>query len=90
MKNNQYCNPQQVNAKGTAAGFCSLSFLFMKKLTVFILILFLLIISEYFLLNELLSGNIRVGIFLLSLLSTVIFIYVIVRFFKKYILSKHS
>lgn len=70
---------------------CSLSFLFMKKLTVFILILLLLIVSEYFLLNELLSGSIRVSIVLLSLLSTVVFIYVVVRFFKKYILpAKHS
>ncbi|HTM94064.1 MAG TPA: hypothetical protein VL095_16700 [Flavisolibacter sp.] len=63
----------------------------MKKLTVFILILLLLIISEYFLLNELFSGSIRVSIVLLSLLSTVVFIYAVVRFFKKYILpAKHS
>ncbi|MGZ3844728.1 MAG: hypothetical protein ACXVLT_06215 [Flavisolibacter sp.] len=63
----------------------------MKKLTVFILILFLLIASEYLLINELFSRNIRVGIVFLSLLSTVVFIYVIVRFFKKYILPvKHS
>jgi len=70
---------------------CSLSFLFMKKLTVFILILFLLIISEYILLNELFSHNMRIGFVLLSLLSTVVFIYAIVRFFKKYFLpAKHS
>ncbi len=63
----------------------------MKKLTVFILILLLLIISEYFLLNELLSGSIRISIVLLSLLSTIFFIYAVVRFFKKYILpAKHS
>jgi hypothetical protein len=66
-------------------------FFVMKKLTVFILILLLLIISEYFLLNELFSRNMRVGIVLLSLLGTVIFIVVVVRFFKKYILPiKHS
>jgi len=78
-----------INAKGRLLD-CSLSF-FMKKLTVFILILFFLIISEYLLINELFSGNIRMGIVVLSLLSTVIFIYVIIRFFKKYILpAKHS
>jgi hypothetical protein len=68
------------------------AFLFiMKKLTIFILILLLLIVSEYFLLNELLSHSIRISILLLSLLSTIIFIFVIVRFFKKYILpTKHS
>jgi hypothetical protein len=69
----------------------SLSFLFMKKLTVFILILLLLITSEYFLLNELFSHSIRMSILLLSLLGTVIFIFAVVRFFKKYILpGKHS
>jgi hypothetical protein len=26
VKNNQYCNPQQVNAKGTAAGFAAFLF----------------------------------------------------------------
>jgi hypothetical protein len=63
----------------------------MKKLTVFILILFVLIASEYLLINELFSRNIRVGIVALSLLSTVVFIFVIVRFFKKYFLpAKHS
>jgi hypothetical protein len=75
---------------GTAAGSQPF-FLFMKKLTVFILILFLLIVSEYILLNELFSHNIRIAFVALSLFSTVIFIYVIVRFFKKYILpAKHS
>jgi len=78
------------NAKGTAAGFAAFSFLIMKKLTVFILILLLLIVSEYFLLNELFSHTIRIGIVLLSLFSTIIFIIAVVRFFKKYILSaKH-
>jgi hypothetical protein len=63
----------------------------MKKLTVFIIILLLLIVSEYFLLNELFSHSIRVSIVLLSLLGTLIFIYAVVKFFKKYILpSKHS
>jgi hypothetical protein len=69
----------------------SLLFLIMKKLTVFILILLLLIISEYFLLNELFSGKIRISILLLSLLGTVVFILAVIRFFKKYILpAKHS
>jgi hypothetical protein len=81
--------PLHVNAKGRLLDR-SLSFI-MKKLTVFILILFLLIISEYLLINELFSRNIRVGIVVLTLMSTVVFIYVIVRFFKKYILpAKHS
>ena len=63
----------------------------MKKLTVFILILFVLIVSEYLLINELFSRNIRIGIVVLSLLSTVVFIYFVVRFFKRYILpAKHS
>jgi hypothetical protein len=63
----------------------------MKKLTIFIAILFLLIVSEYFLLNELFSRRVRTGIVLLSLLGTVIFIFAVVRFFKKYILpAKHS
>jgi len=68
------------------------AFLFiMKKLTIFILILLLLIASEYFLLNELFSHSIRISILLLSLFGTVIFIFAIVRFFKKYILpAKHS
>jgi hypothetical protein len=71
--------------------FRSLFFLFMKKLTVFIVILLLLIISEYFLLNELFSHNMRVSIVLLSLLGTVVFVYAVIRFFKKYILpTKHS
>ena len=77
--------PKHVNAKGRLLDR-SLSFLFMKKLTIFILILLLLIVSEYVLLNELFAHNMRVGMVLLSLLSTVIFILVIVRFFKKYIL----
>jgi hypothetical protein len=77
--------PWHVIAEGTAAGFAAF-LLFMKKLTVFILILLLLIVSEYFLLNELFSRNMRIGIVLLSLLGTVIFIVVVVRFFKKYIL----
>lgn len=64
----------------------SLFFLFMKKLTIFILILLLLIVSEYFLLNELFSGKIRISILVLSLLGTVVFIYAVIRFFKKYIL----
>ncbi len=76
--------------RGTAAGFAAF-LLFMKKLTAFILILILLIASEYFLLNELFSRSMRIGIVLLSLLSTIILIVVIVRFFKKYFLpAKHS
>lgn len=59
----------------------------MKKLTVFILILLPLIASEYFLINELFSGSIRIGIVLLCLVSTITFVFAIVKFFKKYILT---
>jgi hypothetical protein len=62
-------------------------FCFMKKLSIFILILVLLIISEYFLLNELFSRNIRVSVLLLSIMGTIVFIFAIIRFFKKYILT---
>ena len=85
MNTTSIVTPKHVNAKGRLLDR-SLSFLFMKKLTVFILILLLLIASEYFLLNELFAHNMRVGIVLLSLVGTVVFILVIVRFFKKYIL----
>ena len=89
MNTTSIVTPKHVNAKGR---LLDRSLLFvMKKLTVFILILFVLIVSEYLLINELFSRNIRVGIVALSLLSTVVFIFVIVRFFKKYFLpAKHS
>ena len=61
----------------------------MKKFLVFILFIILLIISEYFLLNELFAGR-RIFILLLTLIGTVFCIYAIIKFFKKYILhSKH-
>ena len=69
------------NVKGTAA-WGSLSFLFMKKFLTFILFLVLLIISEYFLVNELFSTK-RLPILLISLLSSIIFLVATYRFFKK-------
>ncbi len=64
--------------------------LFMKNFIVFILFLLLLIVSEYFLLNELFAAR-RAIIVIPSLVGTVLFIYVVIKYFKKYILpSKHS
>jgi hypothetical protein len=57
----------------------------MKKFLIFILFLLLLIVSEYLLLNELFSHK-RTGILLLSLLGTLLCIYALIKFFKKYIL----
>jgi len=62
----------------------------MKKFLVFILFLSLLILSEYFLLNELFSDR-RVFILLPSLLGTLLCIYAVIKFFKKYILpARHT
>lgn len=58
---------------------------FMKKFLIFILVLLLLIISEYFLVNELFSHK-RPPVLLLSLLGTVLCIYGVIKFFKKNIL----
>ena len=60
--------------------------MFMKKLFAFIALLILMIISEYFLLNELFSHR-RFTVLLLSLVGTVIFLFAVIRFFKKYILA---
>ena len=61
----------------------------MKKFLIFSFLLLLLIISEYFLLNELFSHR-RIFILLPSLLGTLLFIFILIRFFKKYILPvKH-
>jgi len=57
----------------------------MKKFFVFTIFLLLLIISEYFLINEIFSQK-RIGVLIPSLLGTVIFLFVVIRFFKKYIL----
>jgi len=62
----------------------------MKKFLIFSFLLLLLIISEYFLLNELFSHR-RIFILLPSLLGTLFFIFILIRFFKKYILPvKHT
>lgn len=82
----RYCIPKHLNAKGTAAGGSHSFIMFMKKLFAFIALLILMIISEYFLLNELFSHR-RVTVLLLSLVGTVIFLFAVVRFFKKYILA---
>lgn len=63
----------------------SLFYLFMKKFLIFILFLLLLILSEYFLLNELFAQK-RIFILLPSLVITVLCIYAVIKFFKKYIL----
>jgi len=74
---------------GTAAWMQPFLIMFMKKFLIFSFLLLLLIISEYFLLNELFSYR-RLFILLPSLLGTLVFIYILIRFFKKYILpAKH-
>lgn len=57
----------------------------MKKFLIFISFLVLLIVSEYFLLTELLSHK-RATVLLLSLLATVACIYAVIKFSKKNIL----
>ena len=61
-------------------------FLTMKKFIVFIIFLLLLIVSEYYFLNEMFSHK-RVFILMLSLLGVVVCIYAVIRFFKKNILN---
>ena len=62
----------------------------MKKFLVFILVLALLIASEYYFLTELFSQK-RVVILSTSLLGIFVCIYALIKFFKKNILSpKHS
>jgi hypothetical protein len=58
----------------------------MKKFLIFIFFSVLLILSEYFLLNELFAYR-RLPILLLSLVATIACIYALVKFFKKSILS---
>jgi hypothetical protein len=61
----------------------------MKKFLIFIGFLVLIIASEYILVNELFTGK-RIFVLLTSAVSTVFFIYLTTRFFKKYILpGKH-
>jgi hypothetical protein len=68
---------------------CSLFFYIMKRVVIFILFLLVLIISEYFLLNELFSER-RTMILFLSLLGTIGCILALIRIFKKYLLQpKH-
>ena len=91
MKNQQVLFPKtpDQNAEGMAA-WMQPFLLFMKKFLVFILFLFLLVLSEYFLLNELLAER-RVAILLPSLVGTLLCIYAVIKFIKKYVLpAKHS
>jgi hypothetical protein len=61
----------------------------MKRFLIFIGILVPVIVSEYVLVNELLTDR-RPVIMLLSLFTTLLFIYFSIRFFKKYLLpGKH-
>jgi hypothetical protein len=57
----------------------------MKKFLTFILFLVVLILSEYYFLNEVFAHK-RMFILLPSLLLSVLCIFAIVRFFKKFIL----
>ena len=87
MKNQQVLCPKRPNqnVKGTAAWMQPFLLLFMKKFLIFILFSVLLIISAYFLFNELLSAK-RLYVLTLSLLGTIVCIYGTHRYFKKYIL----
>jgi hypothetical protein len=72
--------------RGKAAWLQPFPNLFMKKFLVFFIFLALLILSEYFLLNELLSYR-RLSVLLPSLLGTVFFIYAVIKFIKKYMFA---
>jgi hypothetical protein len=87
MKNQQvlYNKHPNQNAKGKAAWMQPIFLLFMKKFVIFILFSVLLIISAYFLFNELFSNK-RLLILMPSLLGTIGCIYATHRIFKKYIL----
>lgn len=62
----------------------------MKKFLNFIIVLLLLVVSEYFLLTELFSQK-RVPVLSLSLVVTLVCIYGVIKFFKKNILTaKHT
>jgi len=81
-----YPNGQNQNAKMTAAWAQPFLRLIMKKFIVFILFSILLIVSAYFLFNELYSQK-RIVVLMLSLVSAIFCIYATHRFFKKYILQ---
>jgi arginine exporter protein ArgO len=81
-----YPNGQTQNAKVTAPLIQQFLRLIMKKFIVFILFSILLIISAYFLFNELYAQK-RIAVLMLSLLGTIFCIYATHRFFKKYILQ---
>jgi hypothetical protein len=87
MKNHQvlYNKHPNQNAKGIAAWMQPILLLLMKKFVVFILFSLLLIISAYFLFNELFSNK-RIFVLMPSLLGTIGCIYATHRIFKKYIL----
>jgi hypothetical protein len=80
-----YTKDRSQIAKVTAAWMQPFLPLFMKKFIVFILFSILLIISAYFLFNELYSQK-RITVLMLSLVGTICCIYGTHRFFKKYIL----
>ena len=81
-----YPNGQTRNAKVTATWMESFFRLIMKKFIVFILFSILLIVSAYFLFNELYSQK-RILVLMLSLVGTIFCIYATHRFFKKNILQ---
>ena len=87
MKNHQvlYNKHPNQNVKGVAAWMQPFLHLFMKKFVIFILFSVLLIISAYFLFNELFSNK-RLLILMPSLLGTIGCIYATHRIFKKYVL----
>jgi len=58
----------------------------MKKFIIFIFALFILIASEYYLLNEVFTRK-RLPVMVVSLIGVVLCIFVFLRFFKKSVIA---
>ena len=86
MKNQSYCI-KIVNklTEGTAAE-AAFSFTNMKKIFVFVITLFFLIASEYYLLTEIFTRK-RFVVIAASLAVVVLCIFVFLRFFRKTVIS---
>lgn len=78
-----YINNPNVKERLPGSSFISH---FMRKFLIFIGFLFLLILSEYFLVTEL-FGQKRPLVLIISLMSSIIFIIAAYRFFKKNFLT---
>ena len=78
-----YSNHQMVKEGPVRNGFSSF---FMKKFMIFSGILFLVIVSEYLMVNEFFAQK-RPAVLALSILASIFFFIAAYRFFKKYFLS---